>query len=488
MKQTVKLLGIAFLGGMIALGVNQLFTKNHSETNMATTHIQSHQTSIAPPTSFTSVNNTTSKTQVDFTEAANKSIHAVVYIMSEFEKRSSVYDNYFSPNDFFLRGQPNIIRASGSGVILSSDGYIVTNNHVVQDASKVVVTLNDKREYVASIVGTDPSTDLALLKIDEKELPFLTFGNSDEVKIGEWVLAVGNPFNLTSTVTAGIISAKARNINLLGSETSIESFLQTDAAVNPGNSGGALVNTKGELIGINAAIASRTGSYVGYSFAIPVTIVKKVVNDLKEFGRVERAYIGISIQNIDSKLSKKLKQENIKGVYVAGVIDGGAAEKAGIKPHSIVTKIDGKDVNTGSELLEKVGIHRPGDKIIVSIEDKDGKVTDYEVKLTDIYGNTKITAEKEESVMAQKIGAKLSSISNKMKQEMGINNGVIVSEVSNGLFRDAGIRKGFIILKIDQSVVRKPSDVSKILENKKGGVLIEGVYPNGIRAYYGFGI
>lgn len=488
MKQTVKLLGIAFLGGMIALGVNQLFTKNHSETNMATTHIQSHQTSIAPPTSFTSVNNTTSKTQVDFTEAANKSIHAVVYIMSEFEKRSSVYDNYFSPNDFFLRGQPNIIRASGSGVILSSDGYIVTNNHVVQDASKVVVTLNDKREYVASIVGTDPSTDLALLKIDEKELPFLTFGNSDEVKIGEWVLAVGNPFNLTSTVTAGIISAKARNINLLGSETSIESFLQTDAAVNPGNSGGALVNTKGELIGINAAIASRTGSYVGYSFAIPVTIVKKVVNDLKEFGRVERAYIGISIQNIDSKLSKKLKQENIKGVYVAGVIDGGAAEKAGIKPHSIVTKIDGKDVNTGSELLEKVGIHRPGDKIIVSIEDKDGKVTDYEVELTDIYGNTKITAEKEESVMAQKIGAKLSSISNKMKQEMGINNGVIVSEVSNGLFRDAGIRKGFIILKIDQSVVRKPSDVSKILENKKGGVLIEGVYPNGIRAYYGFGI
>jgi len=488
MKQAVKLLGIAFLGGMVALGANQLFTNDDTNVNMATTQIQNNASPIAPSTNFTSVNNTSNNAQVDFTEAADKSLHAVVYIMSEFDKRSSVYDDYFSPNDFFSRGQPNVIRASGSGVILSSDGYIVTNNHVVQEASKVTVTLNDKREYIATVVGTDPSTDLALLRIEEKELPYLTFGNSDEVKVGEWVLAVGNPFNLTSTVTAGIISAKARNINILGSQTSIESFLQTDAAVNPGNSGGALVNTKGELIGINAAIASRTGSYVGYSFAIPVTIVKKVVNDLKEFGKVERAYIGVTIQNIDSKLSKELKQESIKGVLVAGVIRGGAAEKAGIKPRSIVTKIDGANVNTGSELLEKVGIHRPGDKIIVSTEDSEGKVIDHEVILTDLYGNTNVSSKKNTTVAAQKIGAKLSSIDNKMKQEMKINNGVLVTAVSEGLFQDAGIRKGFIILKIDQAVVSKPSDVTKILDSKKGGVLIEGVYPNGVRTYYGFGI
>jgi len=488
MKQAVKLLGIAFLGGMIALGANQFFTKDDTNINMTTTQIQHNALPITPSTNFTSVNNSPNNAQVDFTEAADKSLHAVVYIMSEFDKRSSVYDDYFSPNDFFSRGQPNVIRASGSGVILSSDGYIVTNNHVVQEASKVTVTLNDKREYIATIVGTDPSTDLALLKIEEKELPYLTFGNSDEVKVGEWVLAVGNPFNLTSTVTAGIISAKARNINILGSQTSIESFLQTDAAVNPGNSGGALVNTKGELIGVNAAIASRTGSYVGYSFAIPVTIVKKVVNDLKEFGKVERAYIGVTIQNIDSKLSKELKQESIKGVFVAGVIRGGAAEKAGIKPRSIVTKIDGADVNTGSELLEKVGIHRPGDKIIVSTEDSEGKVIDHEVILTDLYGNANVSSKKNTSVAAQIIGAKLSSIDNKMKQEMKINNGVLVTEVSEGLFQDAGIRKGFIILKIDQTVVSKPSDVTKILDSKKGGVLIEGVYPNGVRTYYGFGI
>jgi S1-C subfamily serine protease len=307
MKQTIKLIGIAFIGGLIALGGNQLL-REKTVHEIQTTQVKEQNKQVAQPISFGTTNdNNTSP--IDFTEAADKSIHAVVYIMSEFNKKSSVYDDYFSPNDFFFRGQPNVIKASGSGVILSSDGYIVTNNHVVQQASNIVVTLNDKREYTAKVIGTDPSTDLALLKIDASDLSYLVFGNSDEVKVGEWVLAVGNPFNLTSTVTAGIISAKARNINILGSQTSIESFLQTDAAVNPGNSGGALVNTQGKLIGVNAAIASRTGSYIGYSFAIPVSIVKKVVSDLKEFGVVKRAYIGVSIQNIDSKLAKKLSLE-----------------------------------------------------------------------------------------------------------------------------------------------------------------------------------
>jgi len=487
MKQTIKLIGIAFLGGFLALGANKIFDTNTIQnTKIVDSHSINQQSS--QNINFAQVGNTANSQQVDFTDAANKSIHSVVYILSEFNKKSSVYDDYFSPNDFFFRGQPRTIKASGSGVILSSDGYIVTNNHVVQEASNITVTLNDKREYTAKVVGTDPSTDLALLKIDEKDLPFLLFGNSDEVKVGEWVLAVGNPFNLTSTVTAGIISAKARDINILGSQTSIESFLQTDAVVNPGNSGGALVNTNGELIGVNAAIASRTGNYIGYSFAIPVTIVKKVVNDLKEFGQVQRAYIGVTIQNIDSKLSKELNQSEIKGVLVAGIIEGGAAEKAGISPQTIITKIDGYEVNTGSELLEKVGVHRPGDKIVVSTE-TNNKTKDYTVVLTDAYGNAGVKqyAENKKAV-DNKIGASFAEIDLRTKQQLRIDNGVRVVEVSNGIFQDAGIRKGFIITKIDQTTVEKPSDISRILNSKKGGVLVEGIYPNGVKAFYGFGL
>jgi Do/DeqQ family serine protease len=486
MKQSLKLFGVALLGGMVALGGNQLL-QDKVPQNMQSKQVEVQQVQKAQPVNFSAPLNIPTGIQVDFTEAAEKSVHAVVYIMSEFKKKSSVYDDYFSPEDFFFRGMPNVIRASGSGVILSSDGYIVTNNHVVQQASRVRVTLNDKREYDARIVGTDPSTDLALLKIDAKNLPFLTFGNSDNVKVGEWVLAVGNPFNLTSTVTAGIVSAKARNINILGSQTSIESFIQTDAAVNPGNSGGALVNTKGQLIGVNAAIASRTGSYIGYSFAIPVSIVKKVVNDLKEFGEVKRAYIGVTYQNMNSKLADKLGIDKLKGVYIEGVIHGGAAEKAGIKPGSILTKIGDNEINSGSELLEKVGMHRPGDKIQVTAV-KDGKSKTYDVVLTDLYGNTSIKEEKDETVVSMRIGAKFAPVDNRMKQELRIDNGVVVVDLSDGVFSQAGIRKGFIIQKIDQSPVYKPSDVEKILSKKKGGVLIEGIYPNGVKAFYGFGL
>ncbi len=491
MKQTIKLFAVALLGGFVALGANNLFFENKAQNanKQITEHhnTNDNNTNIAQAVNYSAPLNIPEGTQVDFTEAADKSVHAVVFIMSEFKTKSSVYDDYFSPEDFFFRGQPNIIRASGSGVILSSDGYIVTNNHVVQQASKVRVTLNDKREYDAKIIGTDPSTDLALLKIDEKDLPFLTFGNSDKLKVGEWVLAVGNPFNLTSTVTAGIVSAKARNINILGSQSSIESFIQTDAAVNPGNSGGALVNTRGELVGVNAAIASRTGSYIGYSFAIPVSIVKKVVNDLKEFGVVKRAYIGVSYQNIDSKLAKKLNIKDMHGVYIQGIVHGGAAEKAGIKPGSIITKINGKEINSGSELLENVGMHRPGDKIEVSVV-KDGESKTYDVVLTDLYGNTSININDEVSKIQKEIGAKFGTVDSRMKKELKISNGVEVVEVRDGIFRNAGIRKGFIIVKIDQTYVEKPSDVEKILSKKKGGVLIEGVYPNGVKAYYGFGL
>lgn len=268
----------------------------------------------------------------------------------------------------------------GSGVIVSADGYIVTNNHVVQDAVNITVTLNDKRVYKASVVGTDPSTDLALIRIDEKNLPFLAYGNSDDVKIGEWVLAVGNPFNLTSTVTAGIVSAKARDINILGSKGAVESFIQTDAAINPGNSGGALVNTRGELIGINAAIASGTGYYTGYSFAIPVNIVKKVVDDFTRYGKIQRAYLGVYYREIDDQFAKDKGLNSLSGVYIDDVVAGGAAEKAGIRKGDIITNIQNKPVNGKSELMEVVSQLSPGDVITVAIV-RDGKEISMPVKL-----------------------------------------------------------------------------------------------------------
>ena len=486
LNQTVKFIGIAFLGGLMAQSISWLSQEKPSQS-MVMQEIVNEQSTHTESVPISQTNIAEIPRELDFIGAADKSLHAVVYILSEFSKKSSVYDDYFNSSDFFSKKQPNVFKASGSGVIISSDGYIVTNNHVVQDADKVVITLNDKRQYIATIVGTDPSTDLALLKIEEADLPYLIFGNSDAIQVGEWVLAVGNPFNLTSTVTAGIISAKARNINILGSQTSIESFLQTDAVVNRGNSGGALVDTKGKLVGINAAIASGTGYYTGYSFAIPAAIAKKVVKDLKEFGEVKRAYIGITIQNLDSKLAKEMNLKDLKGVVVAGVIHGGAAEKAGKKPKSIVTKIDGMEVNSGSELLEKIGRHRPGDKVLVSVK-KDEKVTDHEVVLTDLYGNANIKNNLPDVAINEKIGAHFSSVNSKTKQALKINNGVEVLEIKEGLFKDAGIKAGFIITKIDQKAVAKPEDILKILNTKKGGVLIEGIYPNGVKAYYGFGI
>ncbi|HHB52033.1 MAG TPA: trypsin-like serine protease, partial [Saprospiraceae bacterium] len=328
MKGLLKILGTAIIGGLVVIGGQYLFTNKDKKIEEPITFQQDNS-----PIEAKAVRNYTEETESnlpDLKEAASKTVHAVVYIQTEFTRKSSVYDQYFSIDDFFGRRSPSVLKASGSGVIISSNGYIVTNNHVVQEADKITITLNDKRTYNAKVIGTNPETDLALLKIDEKNLEYVKFGNSDQLQVGDWVLAVGNPFNLTSTVTAGIISAKARNINILGSNSAIESFLQTDAVVNPGNSGGALVDTKGRLVGINAAIASRTGSYIGYSFAIPVSIVKKVVTDLKEFGSVQRAYIGITIKEVNAELAKKLKLDSIKGVYIGSVLEKGAAYNAGL--------------------------------------------------------------------------------------------------------------------------------------------------------------
>ncbi len=316
----------------------------------------------------------TSRSYVDLTSAAEQSVHAVVHIKTTFLYRTSGWDDFFSGSfweDFFNFSSPfgtheQQVMGAGSGVIISADGYIVTNNHVVENAQDITVTLNDKREFPATIVGTDPQTDLALVKIECDGLPTLTFGNSDQVRIGEWVLAVGNPFNLTSTVTAGIVSAKARNLDILGENTSIESFIQTDAAVNQGNSGGALVNASGELIGINSAIASHTGYYTGYSFAIPSNIARKVVGDLKEYGMVQRAVLAVTIQEVDNNVAQELNLSQVKGVCITSVADDGAAYRAGLQQYDVITSINGSEVNSVSELREVLAQYSPGDRVEVA--------------------------------------------------------------------------------------------------------------------------
>lgn len=305
---------------------------------------------------------------VDLTYAAEKSVHSVVHIKTEFMRKNSFWDDFFGENfleNFFGISSQYPVVAAGSGVIIDPNGYIVTNNHVVAEANKVTVTLNNKREYNATIVGTDPATDLALIKIDGKDLPHLSFANSDDVKIGEWVLAVGNPFNLASTVTAGIVSAKARNLNILGEQSSVESFIQTDAAVNQGNSGGALVNTSGHLIGINTAIASGNGYFTGYSFAIPSNIAKKVIFDLKEYGVVKRAYLGVMVMEVTHKMAEELKLKDVQGVYITEVSPKGAAEAGNLKVGDIILNIDNHKLSSMSELREVMTQHSPGDVVTV---------------------------------------------------------------------------------------------------------------------------
>ena len=416
----------------------------------------------------------------DFETAAAISVHAVVHIKTEFQMKSNVYYDFFN----FFNGMPNqAIEAMGSGVIIDPEGYIVTNNHVVQDADNITVTLNDKRVYKATIIGADPSTDLALIKIEEKGLPFLTYGNSDEVRIGEWVLAVGNPFNLTSTVTAVIISAKARDINILGSQGTVESFIQTDAAVNPGNSGGALVNLKGQLIGINAAIASGTGNYVGYSFAIPANIVKKVVDDFMKFGKIQRGYLGIRYKEIDNQFAKDKDLPSINGVYVQDVVEGGAAEKAGMKKGDVILQMQGLPVNSKSELQEIISQHNPGDKLSLTIY-RVGKQVD--LSLTLLNENESQSFTKDNQIIIH--GATFQHITDNEKQRFSINDGYKIVHLDNGLLRNSGIREGFIVVAIDKQPVHSTQDLKEAFISRKGGVLIEGLYPNGMRAYYGIGL
>jgi serine protease Do len=421
----------------------------------------------------------------DLTYAAENSVKAVVNIQTQYKHTSYSSGNpvfeFFFGNPY-QNQEPQIQQAVGSGVIISADGYIVTNNHVIESSNSIKVTLYDNREFEAKLIGTDPSTDIALLKIGATDLPTLSWGNSDNLKLGEWVLAVGNPFNLTSTVTAGIVSAKARGIGIIGTQLPIESFIQTDAAVNPGNSGGALVNTSGELVGINTAIASRTGSYSGYSFAIPVSIVKKVVDDLKQYREVQRAILGVRIQNVNAELAKEYNLEKIAGVYIAGTEEDGAAQAAGLKEGDIIISVNEIEIKTSSELQEQIGKHRPGDIVDVLIK-RDSKEKHFNVTLRNTSGGTGIVKDN-----SSVLGAELEKISETVKNKLNISSGLKIKDLNSGKLKDAGIREGFIITGVNKAQVTSIDDFREILKQSNGGVLIEGIYPNGEKAYYVFGL
>jgi serine protease Do len=481
MKKIISTFAIAGIGGLTALGVSHYAEKDYQPSQV--THPDMTY-------SLTNYNAAGSAGFADFTMAAEKSVNAVVHINTVSQQVNNLAYDPFAELFFGPQKRQQIFeqRGSGSGVIISDDGYIVTNNHVVNGAEKIEVILNDKRTFVAELIGSDASTDVALLKIKEKGLPFLAYGNSDAVRVGEWALAIGNPFNLNSTVTAGIISAKGRNNILNGNQRPIESFIQTDAAVNPGNSGGALVNTNGELIGINTAIASNNGAFQGYSFAVPVNIVKKIISDLVEFGTVQRAYIGVSIQDIDSKLAEAKGLKQMKGIYVNGISAGGSAQDAGIEEGDVITRVHDIAIASVSELQEQVSRYRPGDKINVTIL-RNNKEMNLPVTLKTFDNTTKLVKKNDlVKKSLQVLGADFINLDFNELSALHSENGVRIEKIGNGKLAQVGIQQGFVVTSIDRKKVSTVDDVQKLLGNKSGTVIIEGFYPNGMRASYSFGI
>ncbi len=423
----------------------------------------------------------------DFTFAAETAVKAVVHVKSVksgFEQSYNIFDFIFGYRDPGM--VPREETSAGSGVIIKPDGYIVTNNHVIEGASEISVTLDNNSSYKAKIIGKDPVTDIALLKIEAQNLPYLSFGDSDALRLGEWVIAIGNPYNLRSTITAGIVSAKARSMPTIPGEFKIESFIQTDAAVNPGNSGGALVNTRGELVGINTAIASRTGAFSGYSFAVPSSITRKVVEDLADFGTVKRALMGISMREIDNELAKEKNLKEIKGVYIDELSKGGAAEKAGLKASDVIVSINGIDVNSGPAVQEQISKYRPNDKIKVGII-RDGKQKEFSVVL-ESKGGTYAINNDDKTGLTQFFGASLRKATKDSLKKYGVKSGVEVVAVQEGKFENAGIKKGFIITHINQVPVNDVPDIINIIQRSTRSLLIEGVYPDGSVVYYGMGI
>ena len=422
----------------------------------------------------------------DFTYAAESAVDAVVYVkVTAVDVRRSAPSSIF---DFFF-GYENVPEkrervGSGSGVIIRPDGYIVTNNHVVEGASKIEVTLNNNKSYEATLIGTDPATDVALIKIEAQGLPVVPFGDSDNLRLGEWVLAIGSPYDLRSTITAGIVSAKGRSMPNYDGEFRIESFIQTDAAVNPGNSGGALVNKAGELVGVNTAIISQTGSYTGYSFAIPSNIVKKIVSDLIDYGSVKRALLGVTMTPVTDKIAKELKLSSVQGVYITEVLKGSAADEAGIKEGDVLVAIDSSKVVNASDVQAKVNSYHPGDKALMTVV-RDGKEKAVEVIFK---GTAAENGSVDEDGGVAFYGARIKEAPQEDLDRLGIRHGVEIVSVGPGKIMDAGVSDGFIILYVNDQPVSKPQDVLDIVKKQKRSVFIEGVTSYGKPSYFGFGI
>ncbi|MBQ5903717.1 MAG: trypsin-like peptidase domain-containing protein [Alistipes sp.] len=495
MRKVMMFLGVAAVaavaGGVSAWYVSEQMPSKIEYINTAT----EHETQLG--NHFTAYEESK---YPDLTYAAENAVKAVVNIEAvqrvEMPSRGQFgYDPFLEffgiPQGYGRRGQSEPQyqerKAGGSGVIISEDGYIVTNNHVVDGATKLRVKLNDGRTYDAELIGKDSATDIALLKIDEKELPTLPFGSSDALRLGEWVLAIGSPYNLQSTITAGIVSAKARSLGALSNnpeDFSIESFIQTDAAVNPGNSGGALVNTRGELVGINTLIQSQTGSYIGYSFAVPEAIVKKVVVDLKQYGVVQRALLGIGFNVIDQNFIDLRGEETgikeIGGIYVGSVEEGGAASEAGIRKGDILTHIDGIAINDEATLRERIARHSPNDKVKISAK-REGKVKLFEVTLRNKAGKTELLT-KEDIDVSETLGGKFVEASEKLCRELDIRGGVQVAGIkAEGLLARARVKEGFVITHINDRAVYSLQDLKKLTGKIRS---IDGIYPNGRAASY----
>jgi serine protease Do len=486
----------ALLGGGVATGSYIILDK---DTNFTTSLEQAQ----FPNVRYTSDMRSSSPVVpegLNFLKASEAVTPAVVHIMTEYNTNSQPSANgEIDPflREFFGEGgnrrqaprRPQI--GSGSGVIIANNGYIITNNHVIDKATKITIVLDDKRSYDARVIGTDPTTDIALLKVDAEKLPAVRYGNSDDLQVGEWVLAIGNPMNLTSTVTAGIVSAKGRSIDLLRSNDptqrySVESFIQTDAAVNPGNSGGALVNLNGDLVGINTAIASQTGSFAGYSFAVPSAIVSKVVDDLLKYGEVQRALLGAEIREIDAAFAKEKGLTSLNGVYLVNLSQEGGAFEAGLASGDVITAVNGVPTNKSSQLLEQVARYRPGDKVKVTFL-REGKEKTASVTLKNLHNNTELVKRSKAAAVTFE-GAKFDAVSAQELNELGISGGAKISNVASSKFRDTGMKDGFIITRIDKRPVLEPADVAKYLKNYDGDVVyLEGMYPNGLRAYYPIG-
>jgi serine protease Do len=475
------------------------FTFQHFQQAEKAVRIEHVATTPASRTAYT-LDEDGEPVPLDFTGVAARVNNTVVHIRSTRTQAADAYgrnqlpdlfEEFFGPQFRQPQRQPREPRpqmGSGSGVIISADGYIVTNNHVIDQADQLDVTLYDNRTFTATVIGIDPTTDLALLKIDAQDLPVLAFVDSDAVRVGEWVLAVGNPFNLNSTVTAGIVSAKGRNINILQEQFAVESFIQTDAAINPGNSGGALVDLNGGLVGINTAIASPTGAYSGYGFAIPANIVQKVVEDLMEYGAVQRGVLGVMIRTVNSDLKTEQRLQVNTGAYVDSLLPASAAAQAGIEVGDVIVAVEGQEVLNSPQLQERIARHRPGDVVDITV-DRKGKKKSFQVTLNNREGEQVLVASAQ-TPLERQLGLNLEDLSTEEAAQLQLNGGVKVSKLLPGKLRQAtNMREGFIITKIDGKSIDNKAELLAYLDNRTGGVMLEGVYPDreGVH-YYAFGM